>query len=295
MRVTNSMVLTSTLRDLNGTLARLQSAQTDLSSGRVIRKASDDPAKATAAMSLRNQIRRAEHRTRSLTDAQGWLNVADSALVSGLDVLNRAKELGSRGASSGVAELGSRQAIAAELRGLRDELIAVANTRYLDRPVFNGTADADAYSAAGVYQGNDAQIMREVAPGTTVRTNLTGEEIFGPQAAPEGDMFAVLGRLATAIEAGNPTDIATEQGNLEAARSRMASATAELGSRGARIEMIRTRAATDEAGLRETLSQIEDTDLAAALMDVKNRENAYQASLGAAARAIPTSLLDYLR
>lgn len=295
MRVTNSMVLTSTLRDLNGSLGRLQDAQIDLSTGRLVRKASDDPAKATAAMSLHNQVRRGDHRSRELTDAQGWLNVADTALVSGLDLLNRVKELTSRAASMGVTDAPARQAIAEELGNLRQELIAISNTKYLNRSVFNGTADGDAYDATGAYLGNAAQIVRAVAPGTTVRTNLTGEEVFGAQGGPGGDMFAVLDRLATAISTGDAAGIDAEQNNMDAARTRMASATAELGSRGARLETIAARASSDDANLRQTLSTIEDTDLAAALMEVKNREVAYNAALGAAARVIPQSLLDYLR
>lgn len=295
MRVTNSMVLTSTLRDLNSTLARLQGAQIDLSTGRVVRKASDDPAKATAAMALHNQVRRGEHRTRELSDAQGWFNVADTALVNSLDLLGRAKELASRAASTGVTDAESRTAIAAELGNLRQELISIANTKYLNRSVFNGTTTGDSYDSAGNYLGNDAAIMRTVAPGTVLRTNLTGEEIFGAQAAPQGDLFAVLDRLATAITAGNGANMATEQANLDAARTRMASATAELGSRSARLDSIKARADSDDVSLKETLSKIEDTDLAGALMDVKNRENAYNAALSAAARVIPQSLLDYLR
>lgn len=295
MRVTNSMVLTSTLRDLNGTLARLQDAQTDLSTGRLVRKASDDPAKATASMALRNQVRRSEHRMRELTDAQGWFNVADTALVNGLDLLSRAKELASRAASTGVTDADSRAAIAEELGNLRAELISIANTKYLNRSVFNGTSEGDSYDAAGTYLGNDAQIMRNVAPGTVLRTNLTGPEIFGDPAAPEGDMFAILDRLATAVATGDAAGMMAEQTNLDNARVRMASATAELGSRSARLDTIRSRAESDDVSLKTTLSQIEDTDLASALMDVKNREVAYNAALMSAARVIPQSLLDYLR
>lgn len=295
MRVTNSMVLTSTMRDLNATLSRLQQAQADLSTGRVVRKASDDPAKASAAMALRNQLRRSEFRTRELNDAAGWLGVADTALVSSLELLNRAKELAVRAASTATSDANARAAIAEELGNLRQELIAIANTKYLGRSVFNGTADGDAYDASGTYLGNDAVIMRSVAAGTDVRINLTGEEIYGAQAGPDGDLFAVLDRLATAIVAGDSAAMAAEQGKLETARVRLATATAELGSRAARLDTIRARVESDEVGLQETLSKIEDTDLAKALMDVKNRENAYTAALTAAARVIPQSLLDYLR
>lgn len=295
MRVTNSMVYTSTLRNLHSTLDRLQRAQTDVSTGRLVRNVSDDPAKASTAMALRNQLRRAEHHGRALSDAQGWLHTADSALVSGLDLLGRVKELAVRGATTGSNDVNAREAMVAELRTIREELLAIANTKYLGRSVFAGTADGPAYDIAGAYQGDAAHVLREVAPGTILRANLTGEEVFGSQAQPAGDLFAVIDRLAGAIAGGDPAAIATEQAHLEDARTRMATATAELGARGSRIETIRARALSDEMSLSETLSTIEDTDMAKALMEMKNRENAYQAALGAAARVFPTSLLDYLR
>src|SRR5688572_12815553 len=115
MRVTNSMVLRSTLRDLNGSLARLQDTQADLSTGKSIRKVSDDPGRASSAMATRQQIRRSEQQARTLADAQSWLYAADTALVSGLDMMTRLKELAVLAGNQGVATPGSRAAIAAEV------------------------------------------------------------------------------------------------------------------------------------------------------------------------------------
>ena len=76
MRVTNSMILASSLRDLNISLGRLQQSQTELSTGRVIGKPSDDPTRATMAMNLRTQTRVADHRQRAAEDESGWLDTA---------------------------------------------------------------------------------------------------------------------------------------------------------------------------------------------------------------------------
>ena len=295
-RVTNSMTTRTMLRDLNLSLGRLQDRQADLSTGRVIRKVSDDPTGAVDAMALRNQLRRADQRSRSLDDAQAWLQTADTALVSGLDMLSRVKELAVRASNTGVTDPSSQSAIAAEIGGLRDEMLAIANTKYLDRPVFNGTAVGEAYhSATGAYLGNDATVMREVAPGTVMAANLTGEQVFGAQAGPDGDLFAVLDRLRTAIQANDPAAIGAEHARLDTATKRLASAAAEIGTRAGRIDNLRTRASVDEAALRERLSGLEDADLAEALLNVRSSENAYNAALQAAGRVLPASLLDYLR
>jgi flagellar hook-associated protein 3 FlgL len=299
MRVTNSMVVNSTLRDLNLSLSRLQDTQTDLTTGRKIRRGSDDPTGASAAMTIRNQLRRAEHEARSLDDAQAWLSSADTALVTGLEVLGAVKETAIRAGNTGSGNALSREALAKSVENMRSDLLTLANTKYLGRPIFNGTAapnaDGNAYDAAGVYGGNGAAVSREIAPNTTVAVNMTGEEIFGVQGAPFGNVFDVLEELASAIRANDTTRMATAQTELETATTRWSASTAEIGSRGARVEQTAFRAADTDLMLRETLSKLEDVDIAAALMSVKANENAYTAALTAAAKVIPPSLVDYLR
>lgn len=296
MRITNSMVLRSTMHDLNTALARLRDSQADLSTGKVLRAMSDDPARGLSAMTIRADLRRAEQRARTSGETQTVLDIADTALLSGLDIMSRAKELAVRASNSGAADATSRGAISAELASIREELVAIANTKHLGRPIFNGTAAGDAYDAStGAYLGNAATIVRDVAPGVSIAANMTGEQVFGTQAGPTGDLFAVIDRLATAVATGDAAAIAVEHSNLDAAATRLTAAAAEIGNRSARLQGVRARSERDEASLRETLSSLEDTDLAEAIMTSQANENAYTAALQAAARVLPPSLVDYLR
>jgi len=295
MRVTNSMVMHSTLSDLNRSLGRLQDSQTELSSGRSIRRMSDDPTGASSAMKIRGELRRGDQQSRSLTDAKAWLNTADTALLAGLDILSKLKEVTVQAGNTGVGDTTVRQTLAAEIGHLRDDLIGLSNTTYLGRSVFAGTADGPAYDNTGTYLGNDAQVIRDVGPGTTVEVNLTGEVLFGSQSSVEGDIFAVLDRLATAVASGDTAELATEHDFLDAAAGRWSSGAATIGSRASRLENVEARNALAEVSLRDTLSQLEDADIAEALIGVKANENAYTAALQAASRVIPPSLLDYMR
>lgn len=295
MRVTNSMVLTSTLNDLNRSLARLQDSQTDLTTGRTVRKVSDDPTRASAAMSIRNQLRRADHHERSLGNAEAWLSAADTALVSGLETLGSVKEATVRASNGGALDANSREAIANSIDGMRDDLLALSNTKYLGRSIFNGTAAGDAYDGTGAYLGNDAVVRSEVAQHTTIETNVTGEEVFGAESGPDGNVFDVLDRLAAAVRSGDDAAIAAAHTDLDTATDRWSSATADIGSRGARIETIKARAATSVLELTTALSELEDTDIAEALISVKANENAYTAALSAAAQVLPPSLVDFMR
>jgi flagellar hook-associated protein 3 FlgL len=297
MRITNSMMVRSTLRDLNSSYARLARTQEQLSTGRQLVRASDDPAVAADAMRLRGLTSRSAQYARSLGDAQGLLGSADGALTASLERLERAKEVAVRAANTGgLSDPNAQKAMAIEIRAIRADLLALANTRHGERSVFAGNRSGPAYDAAtGTFLGDEGAVRRDVAANTSVQVNVTGTDAFGDAADPAGDVFQVLERMAVAVEAGNGAALAAEHGNLDTATVRIGVATVEIGSRGARLEEVQIRAEDDELRLRTLLSEAEDVDIVEALVNAKSQENAYQAALQVAAKIIPMSLLDFLR
>lgn len=296
MRVTSSMMLRSTLRDLSQGLSRLQETQTKLASGKQITRPSADPGGTTSAMGMRQDLRRADQRLRSLNDAQGWLETADVTLTSSLDALGRAKEIAVRAGNTGaLGDPVARQALATEIRSIRSEMLALANTNYGNRTIFNGTTTGAAYDANGVYLGNSSSIIRDVAPSTSIAVNLTGPQVFGTAGGPVGDVFETLDRMAAAISAGDSVAMATEHTNLDGFRNTVGAATVEIGTRAARLAEAKIRAEDNKLLLTTQLSEVEDVDVVEALITAKAQESSYQASLQVAAKILPPSLLDYLR
>lgn len=296
MRVTSSMMLRSTLRDLSQGLSRLQETQTKLASGKQITRPSADPGGTTSAMGMRQDLRRADQRLRSLNDAQGWLETADVTLTSSLDALGRAKEIAVRAGNTGaLGDPVARQALATEIRSIRSEMLALANTNYGNRAIFNGTTTGAAYDANGAYLGNSSSIIRDVAPSTSIAVNLTGPQVFGTAGGPVGDVFETLDRMAAAITAGDAAAMATEHTNLDGFRNTVGAATVEIGTRAARLAEAKIRAEDNKLLLTTQLSEVEDVDVVEALITAKAQESSYQASLQVAAKILPPSLLDYLR
>ncbi|MFN8024311.1 MAG: flagellar hook-associated protein FlgL [Acidimicrobiales bacterium] len=296
MRVTSSMMVRSTLRDLSQGLSRLQETQTKLSTGKEITSPSANPGKTASAMALRQDMRRADQRLRSLNDAAGWLQTADSTLTSSLTTLGNVKAIAVRATNTGgIGDPAARTAMAAEIRSARSELLALANTTYGERSIFNGTAAGATYDSNGVYQGNGASIIRDVAPSTSIAINLTGPAIFGAAGGPVGDVFEVLDRLATAVQNGDATAIATEHTNLDNLTATVSAATVEIGTRAARLDEAKARAEDNQLLLTQQLSEVEDVDVVEALIKAKAQESSYQAALQVAAKILPPSLLDYLR
>ena len=146
-----------------------------------------------------------------------------------------------------------------------------------------------------MYIGNSAGVIRDVAPQTNLKVNITGPEVFGTAGGAVGNMFEVLDRLSSAISSGNDAQIAIEHTNLMVATDRMASATVDIGSRAARVLDLKDRADDESLRLTSQLSEIEDVDVVEAIVTSKAQETAYQAALQVTAKILPPSLLDYLR
>lgn len=292
-RVTHQTVQRSTLANLQLNLSRMSDLQGRLSGGKVITKPSDDPAGTAGAMRLRSDLRATEQFARNAADGIGWLNTVDSALNASLASLRRARDLTVQGASSGSLGPTSREAIAIELEGIRDALLDQANTTYLGRSVFAGTSDAGSAFVQGTYDWTGApsgSVQRRLAPDTTVRADSDGRVAFGEGAA---SVFALLDGIAADLRSG--TDVGPRLAELD---TRMTAMLGELADVGSRYNQVMTRQGQiDKAvmDLKGQLSAVEDIDLAEVLVELQSQEVAYQAALGATARVLQPSLLDFLR
>jgi flagellar hook-associated protein 3 FlgL len=303
-RVTQRSITTTTMRGLQANQHRMQQLQEQLSSGRQVNRPSDSPVKTVEAMQFRGTLSRTEQYIRNADDGLALLGAADSALSGSVELTRRARELTLQGMNGSLGAQG-REAIAVEIDGLRESLLAVANTRYLDRPLFGGnTGGALAYTApaagspGGAFVGDTGTAVRTVAAGTKVEVNVTGPEAFG-DGTPE-QLFEVLRGLSAKLrgETGAPggvTDLGDGLSKLDRATDRIIGALGTVGARMNRVEASRTRAEEQRVAVTNSLSEVESIDLPKTIMELQMQEVAYKSALGATARVVQPSLLDFLR
>ncbi|MDT0188098.1 flagellar hook-associated protein FlgL [Microbacterium sp. ARD31] len=294
-RVTQSMLTDRSLTRLQTSLSRLSELQEHLSTGRVLNRPSDNPADAASAMRLRSSVGAQQQYARNAQDGIGWLDTLDSTLGTANDLVRRAREVGQQ-AVSGAVNQDTREALAVEIEQLRSSLLGTANTTYLDRPVLGGTtAGAAAFSEAGgvvTFAGDTNPVKRAVAEGVVVDVAVPGPAAFG---ADGDNVFDHLTALATAVRTGSTSAIQAGIQALEADGSRLVVARTDVGARANRVEQAGIRAGDTELSLTNALSEIENTDLPLATVELKMQEVAYQAALAATSRVLQPSLLDFLR
>lgn len=300
IRITQRLMVERSLTAMQTGMNRLARSQEQLSTGRQINRPSDSPTGTNSAMRLREQMAADAQYARNASDGLAWLGRTDNTLTTMVDSAQRARELILQGASSGSLGPQAKQALAAEMDQIRESMLSFANTQHLGRPLFGGTtAEKVAYEKDPVT--GDITFKPAVGTKQVGRTVGDGVEVpvstLGPNAFSNGteDLFSVLKSATQNLTAATPTALETDLTNLDAIMDKMLTALADVGTRTGRVEKAQTTAQNAELDMTAMLSEVENVDIAKAIVDLQMQEVAYQAALGATARVIQPSLLDFLR
>jgi flagellar hook-associated protein 3 FlgL len=301
-RVTEGSIHTRVLANLQRNLAKGAQIQDQLSSGKQLNRPSDSPAGTVSALQLRAETRMSQQYTRNAEDGLGWLSTVEDSLGSASTLINRARDLAVQGLNTSTNGSLANGALASEIEQIRDGLIAQANTRYLDRPVFGGnTTKPIAYDPkTGEYAGNlydpsqpaTTSVSRMVGSDVKVRVDLTGTEAFGDNAT---GLFKVLADMSQSLRAGDQATLTTDLKALDGAANQLKSTISEIGSRYNRITQMKDSAQDRLLSVTAQLSDIEDIDLPKTIMEMQLQQTSYQAALAAGAKVIQPSLIDFLR
>jgi flagellar hook-associated protein 3 FlgL len=305
-RVTQQTVQRSTLANLQTNLSAMSELQNRLSGNKRITTPSDDPAGTASALALRSSLRQNEQHARNIADGVGWLTTVDTALNSSLAAIGKARDLTVQGSNTGALTPDARDALAIEIEGLRDSLVSQANASYLGRSVFAGTSNTGAAIVANPavgatprtyvpQTGHGAPVERRISADTTVRVDVDVTAAFGTDDAVAGtsSVFATLDRIAATLRSGgNPSsDLAA----LDKHRDAMLGQLSGVGARHNQVLDAQSNALTTKTELTGQLSDVEDADLAASIIELQMQEAAYQAALGATGRVLQPTLMDFLR
>ncbi|HEY5248307.1 MAG TPA: flagellar hook-associated protein FlgL [Dermatophilaceae bacterium] len=297
-RVTSASLGLSVMDGLQANLSRLQRTQEQLSSGRRINRVSDSPVDAASAMRLRAEQSANEQVGRNIDDGLNNLGAADIAFTSMSTQVQRVRQLVVAGLSDSNSA-SDRAAIATEIDQLKEGLIAQANTRYLGRPIFAGTQDVPlAYdTTTGQYLGNGSAVQRSISidGATRLGVSVPGPEAFSTLFSDAGGP-GILDRISAALrDPAGPAGLNTELSNLDIASTTMQSARSVVVSLYNRLLGIQSVGGTRLDAVTAQLALAENIDLPKTIIDMQIQSTSYQAALGASAKIIQPSLLDFLR
>lgn len=170
LSIANNLLANSVSLNLNRNQNALQAAVTKLSSGLRINTAADDPSGLAIAESLQAQVNGFDQAVRNVQDATNAATVAEGALQTTTDILQRIRTLAVQGASD-ITSVSDKQNLQAEVQQLLLEV-----NRISQNTSFNGQQLLDG-SHAGFQQQIAANAIitanSNLAAGTNLIASLT--------------------------------------------------------------------------------------------------------------------------
>ncbi len=309
MRITNGMMISNMIRNLGNNQERLSKYQNQLDTGKKISVPSDDPVVAARALKLRTDVAKVEQYQKNLGDAESWLDATDEALSKLGEVLHRGRELSVQ-AANGTNTPEETQKIGAELKQLRLQAVQLANSTYAGRYIFSGFKtdqklinddenSVDFGKFAISVDNVNEKIFYEIGVGDSININAAGGDLFnntGDAAAGNvPSMIQMLNDVIADMDAGNYDGITQKLEDFDREMNNTLRIRADIGARQNRVELSTDRMSNDYINYTDLMSKNEDVDVAETIMNLKNEENVYQASLAGGARIIQQTLVDFLR
>ncbi|HHW98805.1 MAG TPA: hypothetical protein GX738_04150, partial [Firmicutes bacterium] len=117
MRITNNMMNTAFLQDLQRNLRNLDTMQRRINSGKTVSRPSDDPVRLQQILKLETALDQNAQYIRNIDDAHAWLASTDAALDQAGGIIVQVRGLAVQGAN-GSNDKGAMNALADEVRQL---------------------------------------------------------------------------------------------------------------------------------------------------------------------------------
>ena len=296
MRVDPNMV-PNMLAAIQQSEMSLQTALQQVSTGKSVNVPSDNPA--AAANMVQNTIETADvdQYTQNVGSVLSTVQSADSALSSVVTSLTKAISLGTEGAN-GTNSSANQQEIATQVQGILSSVVSQANMSYQGAYLFAGTANttapytADSSSPSGyTYNGNNNVNSIQVGDQLSVQANIPGSQVFSNSSA---NVLGSLSSLVAALQSGNTTAIGNATNAVSSALNYVSQQRAIYGNTESQLNSQETFLQQETVTLASQQNSLVGVDMAKAAVNLSQAETDNNAALAAAAKVMPTTLLNYL-
>ncbi|MGM8430253.1 flagellar hook-associated protein FlgL [Enterobacter cloacae] len=256
MRLSTLYMYKQSSESMTKRMSQSNDAYLRMSAGKTLLKASDDPTAATDAVKHQDALAKLEMYSSVRSRARSALEFQDHILNGVGNLMTTTLKEKMVAAGSDAYSDDDRNALGEEIKGIRENLLDLANSRDASgRYIFSGfNTDTPAFDEDGVYQGGSEARKQTVADGTEMQTGHLGDEIFD-------DIFALLDTAVTELtrETINYDDMraaleAASKG-IDAGIDRLGKAQAELGTNMQQLDALDL---TGDVLINDTIVKVQD-------------------------------------
>ncbi len=170
MRITNGMIMNTTLNGLYSNMNLLNKTYAQMVTGKKIQTVSDDPIIAGRALKLKSTVLETVQYQKNAKEATSWMEVTEAALSNMTEILKTIRTKCVE-ASTGTLEEKDKEVIRKEIDQLWKQLQQEANASYGGRYVFSGFKTKDPLILTEIFEikGKDLQVKEDMVIGSNTQ------------------------------------------------------------------------------------------------------------------------------
>ena len=301
MRVTDWMIRSNILYDVQSTLRRISKYHRNLSSGKKVIYPSDDAVVATRASNIQSRMREIEQYKRNVDHVKNVVNSYDSIAQEISSIYHRVRELLVM-AANGTNSADERRAIAEELEGIMNHLAEIANTQVGGEYIFGGvrTDKPPVEKINGEWKitlPRDADKRKSMnVLGMNFEYGLTVNDIFKTDTGE--DVFHIL---KTTIEKLKKNESGIEEfisnvslREVSYLEKNSMRSFAKIGATGRTLELLGKRMGDLDMFFTEYLSKEQDADITEVVTKLSMQNAVLEAALKSGAMVLNKTLVDFV-
>lgn len=284
---------------------QMAATQQQISSGTKISQASDAPNAVGDVLQLESDLGRVHQVTSNLNLVSGEVNSAESALQSATQMLDQVASLAAEGVGNTVSAA-SRSTFSQQVGEILSTLVSTSQTQFNGAYVFGGDQSTsrsyqlDLSNPNGVDRLTTTQSTRLIqdASGITFAVSKTAQDIFDHRNPDDSlatdNIFAAVNSLRIALANNDQPGISAAITSIKTAQNYLSQQLAFYGGVQNQISNALDVAQKFQLQDQTSLSQMKDTDVAAASISLSQEQASYQAAIQAESAMPRTSLFSFL-
>jgi flagellar hook-associated protein 3 FlgL len=287
MRITEQMTLNTVLQSESGAAERMARLSGQAASGLRVQTPSDDPAAYASLVQQDAQIGVVTARQSATGIAANNLSLAETTLDQASTLVQQAQSIATE-AANGTQSASTRASSAAQIDGLRQQLIGLANTRGSTGYLFGGTKTQTApFDANANFVGNDDSTQVEIADGVLATSSASGAQAF--TASGGRDVFADLQALSTALSSNDTAGIQTAITNLGSSYNQVLSARVDAGERAGRLQSAGDAMSNALTQMQVSRAGVADVDAPTTFSNLQAAQLAFQQAIAVNQQVLSTA------
>jgi flagellar hook-associated protein 3 FlgL len=290
------MMAEQSLNYINQNIERLNDLTIKSASMKAFQTVSDDPADATAAMTIKSSIQSGQNYLSNANDINSWMSMSDQAFSDMSKLLINAQTKVESGLTDTMSAEERQNSLAPELDTMLQEMLDLSNSTYMDRYIFSGyqvntkpfslsTTDPNTVN----YNGDGGLMQLDIGTGQTMTMNINNSAVFT-------STFSAIIRARNALQTNNLTELNASLTDIQTSINSVNDLTSTNGARQRQVKSVINHLEKSNLTLKSLLSKKEDANMAEVAVMLANQQTVYEAVLDVGKRAISlVNLFDILQ